>query len=256
MNIKTLEENKLIPESIVKKEIKDADLKAAGNRSFYVSLFLGCIIAYMGYSLVKMADQAANNLKTVVIKYHIDGTWDIEFPDHEKLDKYPVRVVESVLRKYAKYRYSNDTMTIATFYGHVQNMMGQELFANFIDKKGYDAISVLEKTLACKNCNATKIIPDKQFIYNEYEYNFKEKGHKAVYQTNLYVTENLTNPNGQVIESVKKIVNITWRIRSKEEQDSYIRGFAKNKKMELLNTILDENPIGLVVVSDEVIDIK
>ena len=256
MNTKSLKQNALIPESVVRKEIKDADLRSAGNRSFYLSMFLALIIAFLVYKNSELAEKAANNLKTIVVKYHIDGTWDVEFPDNEKANKYPVKTVEAILRKYAKYRYSKDQQTIATFYGYVQNMMGKDLYTNFIDKKGVNALSILEETLACNNCNSIKVIPTKQFIYNEYDYNFKEKGYKSVYQTNLYITENKVNPNGKIIESNKKIVNITWRIRNKEEEERYIRNYAKNNKMELLNSILDENPISLVVVSDEVIDVK
>lgn len=245
-------EGKLIPESIIAREIKKASIKADNTKWFFTVVVLSFSLAFMAYYCVSLSRQAANNIKTIHTKTNIDGTWDVEYSDNKKPKAYPRAVVEKLLREYTKYRLSKDPATIKQFYGRAQHMMEDNLYQEFVSEKGYNAIKVIEELVACTKCMPIKVRPNKSFIYNDYKHFFgKKRGYKKVYQSNAYFHEYEEQPSGVVINKHRKIFNITWRIRSEKEQESFMQGI---KKEEELLPILDINPIGLLVVSEEIIN--
>ncbi len=250
-------EDQPLPEKVVEKIIKDSDMKVSRNRSFYLSAFLSAMLVFMSYKNATLADKFSTvEAQTILVKMSIDGTWTVEFPDGKATDEYPISVVESVLSKYAKYKYSKSPETMQLYYGYIAHMMSQEHFTEFTDEKGWNAKLKIEEILGCNACETIEIKTQDQFIFNEYEHQEKNQKAKLVYQTHLYVNEIKKDSQGIIISKLKKIVSITWRIRTKKEQNDYAKQFIKNKQKDQLREIMLENPIGLQVISDEMIDIK
>ena len=251
-------ENLLIPVEIVVRELKKADIKSTAMKFFFLNIILVIGIVILVFQVVNLSDKVANNWKMINTKFNVDGTWDIDYSQNKKHFAYSKNTVESIIRKYTKYRYSKDPGTIKQYFGRAQHYMNNKTFNKFASEKGFFAANVIEETVACKNCQVFNVNAKKTFIYNEYNHFFgKKDGHKKVYQSNAYFDEEESRPDGTVIKVRRKLLNITWRIRTEKEQEKFLRSFKENEKeQEKLRGIIDLNPIGFIVVDEEVVGIE
>lgn len=184
------------------------------NRWFFFSLILGLAL-FLTANGWRQADQRfADNVRVEWVKLDPSGGYTVEFYEENQKPDYFLATIDSKLFEWVERRFSKNNSTISEDYGFSYILMAPSLQNQFLNE--YGAAKVAAEHEACSQCE-------------EIEYKVRVIDHideiitgpsddpNAIYHSIAYATETTRGKDGNLVGRTNKIINLTWRLKSKSE---------------------------------------
>ncbi|BES73870.1 hypothetical protein RE428_48880 (plasmid) [Marinobacter nanhaiticus D15-8W] len=216
------------------------------NRWFIFSIFLLVLCFFMGAFAWYGFKKSANNTELVWVKLYPDGTWDVsEFkPQDQQL--FFKSTVDALLEKYLVKRFGVLPETVKRDYAEAATFMSPSIYQNFVDTQANGGFDAIQKAadIQADTKRATRIEIEWRFAdhYDQVPAVFGKEEGQAI-RTNVYFTRTRKTSTGmQIGEPEHLIARLQWRLLSKQELAQKSQAWLRS------------NPIGLQIISQDVID--
>lgn len=214
-----------------------AKSKTNENKWFYVAMASMLMTSFMAWGWHSADKRFAENVRVEWVKLSPNGTYVVEYAEHEKPLQYFDRTVESKLSEFVEKRYSKRRETISTDFGFASLMMSPELRTDFIENE--KAPKVAADFVECKECaQIENVIRDVQSIDKDLVPGSKDRNQ---YNALIFSTFKSREKGGRITGCSNKIITLIWTFRPKEE--------ILNKRDDLRY-----NPLGMEVIRSTIRD--
>jgi hypothetical protein len=215
-------------------------LKTERNRWFAACLSLSLAVTVSVMFAWHSYTTATNNFQILYVKLQPNGMWNVEPYNANDPQLFFKTTVDALLANYVRDRYGIEPATIANDWGRAQTLMDDDLAADFIAKKGFNAI---EKAAAIAKAPNQKVAITWRF--NDHYDSYINPQANQVMRTNIYFTET-PRVNGIKGTPVKKTLLVKWYLKSKEDlkhqSNSYI--IVNPLNLKILSETLTYEPTG------------
>lgn len=218
-----------------------AKLTSAGARWFAVTLILLFVVITLLFMLSSANSRAEKAPEVRWVMLYPNGEWRVQFTPPASPQQFFNQTIDNLLTDYLEYRHQQIPQTIRNDYGRATVFMSKAVQREFISPEGFNAVEkagviTTSKSPELKRINV--IFFDHQDIVSDAVF---RSGKKPVIRTTAYIDEEILDQYGNKISNpVRKIINLTWTLKTPKELRNEERKF------------FIVNPIGLEILSERV----
>jgi hypothetical protein len=233
----------MVPEAVIKKVRAHSryDVMAAVTadraRWFMAFMMLGCLTMLAAFGWYAADARFANNVRVAWVKLDPSGAYTVEFADQVRPAEFFQATLESKLSEFVQKRYRKSAATISNDYMFVGYFLSPQLAAQFLGKEDYNAARVAAELIECKRrCLEREVKVRVVQHRTRTPLRIPERSDSVLYDSMVFTTFTERKPDGSIADRRNAIVQISWRIKGKDE-------IAANK------AALVANPLGLEILS-------
>lgn len=221
-----------------------SQLRTINNRLFlllFVTFFALILSVMFSWNRASKADK---NQQLLYIQMWDSGDYKVldALPDDVLITK---NIINSLLEKYIKLRHGQIPQSIVVDYDDATTFMSNNLYEDFINRNGFNApekVKNIKDSLKKGTAETIEIVYRSEPEHYDAVEGLNLHGEETVImRTNMYVTKTTRNAQGKVINTQYNIHRLQWHLVDKTElsvQESHW---------------LSINPIGIVIIADDVI---
>lgn len=233
----------MVPESVIAKVRAHsrfdhlASVSADRARWFVAFLILGGITLFSALGWYTADARYASNVRVAWVKLDPSGAYTVEFADHMRPVEFFQTTLESKLSEFVEKRYRKAAATITADYRFVGFFLSPKLASQFLGAEDYHAARVAAELTECKGRCLERDVRVRVVQHRtQTPLRIPERADSTLYESLVFTTFIERKPDGTVVDRRNAIVQIAWRIKSKDE-------ISANK------SALIANPLGLEIIS-------
>lgn len=210
-----------------------------------IGMFIVVLLSFYNTYTAKQAVESSINSREIVwVKMWADGQATVSPFNPE--DEQPIyeQAVNSFLDKFYKSRYQVHPETVSRDYAEAGVFMGDDLYTNFNDPKGFDASKKAAEIEAKGNDQDRVSVDNVRFDhYDTIPGNFSGKK-KEIIRTTVTWDETTTRPGAKLSEKNTKtrMQRITWTVLDRKEMSKKSTPWIK------------VNPLGIEILTKDELD--
>lgn len=218
-------EEGLVPEAVIAKvrALSRLDMLAAVTadraRWFVAFLVLGAITLFSAFGWHVADKRFSDNVRVAWVKLDPSGAYTVDFAEDVRPVEFFQTTLESKLTEFVQRRYRRNAATIASDYRFVGTFLSPQLRTQFMSSEDYNAARVAAELAECNTRNCTQRDVRVRVVQHRTRtpLSIPDKANSSLYETLVFLTFIERKFDGTVLTRRNAIVQMTWRIKGKDE---------------------------------------